>query len=138
MIPIAQRDDASAPFFDHLTAGRLAVLRCPACRTWISPGGLSSTPLRCPECGGGQLAWLPTAGTGRVVSWITDPTFPSILDGSPGQTSGIVELTEGPWVLGAFDIPDEELTADLPVRFHPVVPVHGGEPVPLFRKAAPR
>ena len=133
MIPIAQRDDASAPFFDHLLAGRLAVLRCADCTTWIPPGGLYPTPLRCPDCGSAHLDWTPTAGTGLVISWITDPTFPSILDGSPGQTSGIVELTEGPWVVGAFDIPAVDLAADLPVRFEAVVPVHGGEPVPLFR-----
>jgi uncharacterized OB-fold protein len=135
MIPIAQRDDASAPFFDHLIAGRLAVLRCRSCQAWISPGGLYATPLRCPECGNAELDWTPTRGTGHVVSWLTDPAFPSILDGSPGQTSGFVELTEGPWVVGAFDIAGADLAAELPVRFEAVVPVHGGEPVPVFRTA---
>lgn len=135
MLPEARRDDDSAPFFDSLAAGRLSVLRCQACSTWLSPGSIYPTPLRCPGCGSPDLRWEPTEGTGHIVTWTTDPSFPSVVDGTPGQTAGIVELTEGPWVLGALAIAPHRLAADLPVRFEALVPAHGGEPVPAFRPA---
>lgn len=135
--PQAQRDDASAPFFDSLAGGRLAVQRCGGCGEWIPPGGFNlHPPVRCPVCGGAQLDWTATEGRGTVVSWTIDPRFPSIFDGTSGQTAGIVELTEGPWIIGVFAMADRELAEGLSVRVDGVVPVQGGEAVPVFRPDA--
>ncbi len=130
----AKRDDASSAYFDNLDAGKLAVLRCEQCAAWIPPGGIYvDRPLRCPTCGSASIVWTPTEGTGRLVTWTTDPLFPSIVDGSPGQTSGLVELTEGPWVIGALAVPPDALRDGLEVVVDAVVPAAGGERVPVFR-----
>ncbi len=92
--------------------------------------------LRCPVCGGATLVWTPTQGTGRLVTWTTDPLFPGIFDGSPGQTAGLVELTEGPWVIAAVDVLPDELAEGLEVVFDNIVPAAGGEAVPVFRRRA--
>jgi uncharacterized OB-fold protein len=139
-MPTAQRDEQSGPFFDGLAAGGLLVLRCQDCEAWTAPSGFYANPhpsIRCPSCGGARVAWTPTEGTGRVVTWTTDPQFPSVFDGTPGQTSGLVELTEGPWVAAALDVPEVDLAEGMPVVFESVIPPAGGEPVPAFRAATP-
>jgi uncharacterized OB-fold protein len=140
-VTTAKRDHASAAYFDNLAAGRLSVLRCQRCAAWIPPGGpYVDAPLRCPSCGAGTIEWTPTQGTGRLVTWTTDPLFPSIFDGSPGQMSGLVELAEGPWVIAALAIEPDALSDGLEVVFDSVVPAAGGEAVPVFRpaRAVPR
>ncbi len=134
-MPIAKRDPASSTYFDDLGAGRLSVQRCEGCAAWIPPGGAyADPPLRCPVCGAATLVWTPTQGTGRLISWTTDPKFPSIFDGSPGQTAGLVELTEGPWVIAAVAVPPDELAEGVEVVFDSIVPSAGGEAVPVFRR----
>ncbi len=136
-VPIAKRDHASSPYFDALGAGQLSVLRCERCATWIPPGGAyADPPLRCPACGSGSLRWTPTQGTGRLITWTTDPLFPGIDDGAPGQTAALVELTEGPWVIAALAVLPDELREGLDVVFESVVPAAGGEAVPVFRRRA--
>jgi uncharacterized protein len=136
-VATAKRDDASSPYFESLEAGQLSVLRCERCATWIPPGGIYvDRPVRCPSCGSASIVWTPTVGTGRLVSWTTDPLFPSIFDGSPGQTSGLVELTEGPWVIAALAIAPDVLTDGLAVVVDAVVPAAGGERVPVFRSVS--
>lgn len=135
---MARRDALSAPFFESLVDGRLSVPRCGECGAWQAPARFySDPPVRCAACGANSLGWTPVGGAGKVVTWTTDPNFLSVFDGSPGQTSGLVELDEGPWIAGAFSIPAEELRAGLPVMFEPVVPLAGGEPIPAFRLAEP-
>lgn len=134
-VTTAKRDHASSAYFDHLAAGRLSVLRCDRCAAWIPPGGpYVDPPLRCPSCGGATLSWTATRGTGCLVTWTTDPLFPNIIDGVPGQTAGLVELAEGPWVIGALAIHPDELSDGLDVVFDGVVPAAGGEAVPVFRR----
>src|ERR1700761_3956955 len=135
-MPTARRDQRTADYFDALSGGRLAVLRCRRCLRWSPPGGFFSSPMiRCPGCGSAEIAWELTEGKGRIVSWTHDPTFPSIFDGTPGQTSALVELAEGPWVVGALRIKPEQLASGLAVVVEAVIPAAGGEPVPCFRRA---
>jgi uncharacterized protein len=137
-VPIARRDQRTAGYFDALAEGRLAVLRCRSCRKWSPPGGFFSNPLiRCPGCGSADIGWERTEGTGRIVSWTHDPTFPSIVDGTPGQTSGLVELAEGPWIIAALRIEPERIVPGLAVVVEAATPAAGGEPVPCFRRADP-
>jgi uncharacterized OB-fold protein len=135
-VPIARRDQYTAGYFDALAEGRLAVLRCRKCQKWSPPGGFFSNPMiRCPGCGSADIGWELTQGTGRIVTWTHDPTFPSIVDGSPGQTSALVELAEGPWVFAALLIEPEQIVQGLLVFVEAVTPAAGGELVPAFRTA---
>lgn len=137
-MPTARRDEHTAGYFDALADGGLSILRCRNCQRWSPPGGFFSNPLiRCPGCGSADLGWERTLGTGTVITWTHDPLFPSIVDGSPGQTSALVELAEGPWVVTALLIEHKEIVTGLPVVVDPVTPVAGGEPVPAFRFADP-
>jgi uncharacterized OB-fold protein len=136
-VTTAKRDQASSPYFDDLEAGRLSVLRCARCAAWIPPGGpFLDPPLRCPSCGGETLVWTPTQGAGRLVTWTNNPLFPNVIDGSPGQSAGLVELAEGPWVIAALAIHPDELSDGLDVVFDSVVPAAGGEAVPVFRRGS--
>jgi uncharacterized protein len=135
-MPAARRDQQSAGYFDALAEGRLAILRCRTCRRWSPPGGFFSNPvIRCPECGSASIGWEFTQGTGTVVSWTHDPTFPSIVDETSGQTAGLVELTEGPWIVAALLIELKQIVLGMAVVLEPVTPIAGGEPVPAFRRA---
>ena len=44
--PVPLPDDASAPFFDGASQGRLMLLRCRACATFMSPTAYLRVPLR--------------------------------------------------------------------------------------------
>ena len=137
-MPTARRDQHTAGYFDALAEGRLAVLRCRNCQKWSPPGGFFSNPMiRCPGCGSADIGWELTHGTGRIVTWTHDPTFPSIVDGTPGQISALVELAEGPWVFAALLIEPERVVQGLSVIVEAVPPAAGGEPVPAFRQADP-
>jgi uncharacterized protein len=137
-MPRARRDQRTAGYFDALSEGRLAVLRCRSCLRWSPPAGFFSNPMiRCPGCGSAEIEWELTEGKGNIVSWAHDPTFPSIVDGTPGQTSALVELAEGPWVFAALRIEPEQLVSGLPVVVEAVIPFAGGEPVPCFCRAEP-
>jgi uncharacterized OB-fold protein len=137
-MPTARRDEQSAGYFDALAAGRLAIRQCRNCQKWSPPGGFFSNPMiRCPGCGGADIGWELTGGKGTIIAWTHDPTFPSVVDGTPGQTSGLVELAEGPWVVAALLIEPEQIVPRLAVVVEPLIPAAGGEPVPAFRRALP-
>jgi uncharacterized protein len=135
---IARRDQPTAGYFEALAEGCLATLRCHSCQKWSPPGGFFSNPMiRCPGCGSADIGWEVTQGTGRIVTWTHDPMFPSIVDGTPGQTSALIELTEGPWIVAALLIEPEQIVQGSAVVIEAVTPVAGGEPVPAFRRADP-
>jgi hypothetical protein len=129
----ARRDDESAIFFDAAAEGTLLALQCDRCGRWVSPyllhGGVRTA---CPSCHSGRLRWQPTAGTGAVVSWTLLPGVPPVVEGAPVQVSGIVELTEGPWLTCALDVPPADLAVGLAVRVGFARP-GDGEAVPVFR-----
>lgn len=128
----AKRDEESAAFFDAAAQGTLLALCCNNCGKWVSPYLLhGSVSRQCRSCHSDQLEWQPTAGTGTLLSWTLIPGVPPVVEGAPVQASGIVELTEGPWLTCALDIPPGDVAVGLRVRVGFARP-GGGEPIPVF------
>jgi hypothetical protein len=56
-------DERSAPFFEAAERGVLALQRCEACATYLSP-----VRGRCTSCGDTRIAWVDSSGRGRIWS----------------------------------------------------------------------
>ena len=117
-------------FYAHLKEGKIMGHRCSRCGTiQFPPMGL------CPECGSGDVSWVPMSGKGRLM-------FASV---GPHRMYGInflqgtVKLDEGPWISGmllddSFDLSKPEkiteyIGADLPVRLEIIKNPEGTEAV---------
>src|ERR671933_1660024 len=110
-----KRDDESAAFFDAAAEGTLLALRCGNCGKWVSLYLVYGTVSRvCRNCRSGRLEWQATSGTGTLITWTLIPGVPPVVEGAPVQASGIVELTEGPWLTCALDVPVSDLAVGLP------------------------
>ena len=132
MSTAAIRDERSAAFFDALAEGRLLLKRC------APHGHLSAAEvLFCAECGSADVAWSESQGRGDVVSWTAIHSRPD----ENGRTTittvvGVVELTEGPWLLAPLLVEDPAtLSIGDTVILRPLRPEGEGEPIPAF---APR
>jgi uncharacterized OB-fold protein len=132
MSAAAIRDERSAEFFDALAAGRLLIRRC------VPDGHLSSPDVTfCAECGTPGLEWVEAAGDGKVVSW-------TAIHGRPDETGatvvnvfvGLVELTEGPWLMARLLVDDEDVDDedDLHIGARVVLSILAtdGEPIYAF------
>jgi uncharacterized OB-fold protein len=109
-------------------AGRLQILRCSDCRTWIHPyAGL------CPKCRSQALAPQPVSGRGTVVGFTVNfqPWFPNL---PTPYVIALVELEEQSnirLVTNLMTCPVEDVRIGLPVEvyFEP----HEDVFIPLFR-----
>jgi uncharacterized OB-fold protein len=130
----ATRDSYSAPFFDAASQGRLLARRC-GNGHWLAPYITHGRTLSsCPSCGDANLSWAAVGGTATLVSWTVIAGMPSVAGPDQQQVSGIVELTEGPWLHAAIDASPEQLAEGQPLVVDFVRP-GDGEPVPVFRPA---
>ncbi|MDT7585559.1 MAG: uncharacterized protein QOE32_3109 [Pseudonocardiales bacterium] len=122
-----RRDDASAPFFDAASAGRLLLRRCRPGGHWNAPAALT-----CTECGQANLEWADSAGVGSVLSWAVVHHKPGPT-GTPAATPvAIVQLDEGPWLRGPLRLAEGARPGSgLRVRVA-FERADGGEPVPVF------
>ncbi|MDB5447345.1 MAG: hypothetical protein JWQ97_2662 [Phenylobacterium sp.] len=110
--------------------GRLHILRCGACATWIHPYAA-----RCPQCRSAEVAPQPVSGRGKVVGftvnhqpWIAGVPVPYVV--------AIVELDEQANIRLMTNLPRtpiEDVRVGLPVKvyFEP----NGEIFVPLFEAA---
>ncbi|MFD7845360.1 Zn-ribbon domain-containing OB-fold protein [Nocardia sp. NPDC059764] len=87
----------------------LMIRRCPDCTTLVGP--MTNT---CPSCRSTTLDWVPSSGTGSIVSWKV-AHHPSSTGTWEQSTVGIVELDDGPWIYSTIDgeLPP---TSDQPIR----------------------
>jgi uncharacterized OB-fold protein len=69
--PVPVPDAASAPFFDGALRGRLMLLRCGRCSTFMSPTAYLRTPRRprCVACFSAELDWTPASGRATLYSF---------------------------------------------------------------------
>lgn len=100
-----------APMWASVAAGAMALQQCRDCRTWRYPPGPA-----CPDCLSTEYAWVPIAGTGRLLSWTTFhrqylPAYP------PPHTVVAMQLSEGPIMVGhVAPALAGRLAVDAPVR----------------------
>ena len=87
-------DEVTAPFWAGAREGRLLVQHCGACGTPRFPPRLF-----CGRCRSGRIDWRPSAGRGRIWSWIIahGPTLPAFADRVPYPVV-VVELDDMPGI----------------------------------------
>ncbi len=85
-------------YHEALKDGRILGVKCAACGTVTTPPKTA-----CPKCAGEDLAVATLGGTGKV------RTFTTVYVAAEGRESEvpyvivIVELDEGPWIMGNLD-----------------------------------
>lgn len=129
-VPAVRRDADTEAFFDGTGRGELLIRHCAACDAYGAPQETA-----CPACGKAELSWVPALGTGTLVSWTA--TQPRPKDGipAPRTTTGLVELSEGPWLYARVVGADDGAPfSGSPVTVEFARPADGdGEAVPVFR-----
>jgi hypothetical protein len=98
-----------------IATGKVHVQRCDAC------GHHQHPPRRfCASCGSTDLAFVPTANRGEVYSWTTShfTVDTGWIDDVPFATV-VVQLTEGPRIVGAYHGDPATLTIGQPVSVRP-------------------
>ncbi len=111
MIP--NPDGRNADFYRHAATGRLHLQQCTSCSHYHHP-----PRYLCRECGSAELAFAPSAGTGRVFSWtVTHRPVDAAWAAEIPYATVVVEMDAGPRLVGALrDLDPAELELDLPVR----------------------
>jgi uncharacterized OB-fold protein len=127
-IGVTHRDAGSADFFEGTARGDLLIRTCQDCGSRAAP-----PVVYCRSCGSNRVAWASSAGRGTLMSWsVVHPR--SGVGPAEARVIGIVELDEGPWVLGQVIGPVDDVATGRTVQVEFVQP-EGGEAVPVYRLA---
>lgn len=108
--------DLTRPYWDAARNEQLIVQFCDRCEHRPFP-----PRTHCPECGAGDLAWRPVAGTGTVYTFTVAhrPSHPVFAEQLP-MVIAVVELTESPRLFSNVvdcDPADVHVGMALTVRF---------------------
>lgn len=80
-------------------AGPLMIRRCARCDKLFAP-----LTVECSSCASDSLDWVPSSGTGSILSWrVVDRSVVGGCGGPMPLTIAIVELDEGPWVYTSIE-----------------------------------
>ena len=90
-------------FFDELLNGKLIGLKCKKCGYITCPP--KST---CDNCGSRELEKIQLSGKGKIISYTTTYIAPIGYEREVPYVVAIVELDEGPWIIGRVDINAED------------------------------
>jgi uncharacterized OB-fold protein len=104
-------------FFEKARGGQLTAIRCGAC------GELAMPPKElCPNCHAHQWQPVTLAGDGTIASFTVIRVAPRAHAADVPYGVAVVRLKEGVSILGRIvDIPLDQLTVGLPVRFRPLI-----------------
>jgi uncharacterized OB-fold protein len=110
-IPMPTITPLNQPYWSGLDEGELRYQRCNVCgNAWL--------PAReeCPRCLEDDWTWRPSAGRGRIISWVVyhQAVHPSFADRLPYNVA-VVELDEGPRVITNIKADPDRLSIDQPV-----------------------
>jgi uncharacterized protein len=129
-LPVVQRDEASAGFFEGTAQGVLVLRHCTNC------GRFGPPPVtRCRACHSTALEWRPSEGRGTLVTWTAVHGRPDPDGVAAPAVLGIVELAEGPWMTTRLvEVEGRDLHAGQAFQVQFVRP-EGGEALPVFAPA---
>jgi 3-oxo-4,17-pregnadiene-20-carboxyl-CoA hydratase alpha subunit len=104
-------------FFEKARGGQLTAIRCGSC------GELAMPPRElCPSCHAHQWQPVALAGDGAIASFTVIRVAPRAHAADVPYAVAVVRLKEGVSILGRIvDIPLDQLTVGLPVRFRPLI-----------------
>jgi uncharacterized OB-fold protein len=118
--PVPVRDEASAPFFDGALQGRLMLLRCAACDTFMSPVAYLGVPLRprCVGCFSGDLAWAASGGRATLHSFaIMHQVYDEAFAAEVPYNIAVVETEEGVRLTSqVVECPNDRLAIGMPLE----------------------
>lgn len=128
--PLPQITELNQYFWCGGADGRLHILRCEACATWIHPYAA-----RCPKCRSPEVAPQPVSGRGTVVGFTVNHQ-PWVLGVEVPYVVAIVQLEEQADVRLMTNLPRtpiEQVRVGLPVKVF--FEQNGGIYLPLFEAA---
>ena len=110
-MPLPTVTPLTQPFWEGLDAGELRYQRCGACaHAWL--------PAReeCPRCLSDDVSWQPSAGRGRLISWVVyhQAFHPAFAERLPYNVA-VVELEEGPRLITNVNADQDALAVEMPL-----------------------
>jgi uncharacterized protein len=117
--PVPVPDEASAPFFAGALQGKLMLLRCRRCATFMSPTAYLGVPVRprCVNCFAPELEWAPSSGRATLYSFalmhqLYDESFAAELP----YNIAVVKTEEGVRLTSqVVDCPNDALEIGMPL-----------------------
>ena len=91
-------------FFNALLDGKLIGQKCGDCGSYTCPPKAT-----CDNCGSRNLEEVEMSGKGRIMTFTTTYVGPAGYSEEAPYTVAMVELDEGPWIVGRIDLPVEEI-----------------------------
>ncbi len=85
-------------FFSELLEGKLVGVKCNDCGNVLCP------PKSACDCGSRNLERIELSGKGRVVSYTVTYVAPIGYDKEVPYVVAMVELDEGPWIVGRLEV----------------------------------
>jgi hypothetical protein len=90
-------------YFDALLEGKVLGLKCNDCGAYTCP-----PKAVCDNCNSRNLEKAELSGKGRIMSFTTTYIAPAGYDKEVPYVVAMVELEEGPWIVGRLDIAGEK------------------------------
>jgi len=94
-------------FFNELLNGKLVGLRCLDCGTVICPPKCT-----CDNCKGRNLEKIELSGYGKITSYTVTYVAPMGYENEAPYVVALVELDEGPWIVGRLDVDAERAESE--------------------------
>ncbi|MCS7143795.1 MAG: Zn-ribbon domain-containing OB-fold protein [Archaeoglobaceae archaeon] len=91
-----------AEFFNNLKEGKLLGLKCRDCGTITCPPKNT-----CNKCSSRNLEKIVLSGKGAIRSYTVTYIAPMGYEKEAPYTVALVELEEGPWIVGRLDVEDK-------------------------------
>jgi uncharacterized protein len=117
--PLPVPDEASAPFFAGALAGKLMLLRCQACHTFMSPTAYLGVPVRprCPDCFSPELEWSQSSGRAVLYSFaLMHQLYDEAFAAEVPYNISVVETEEGVRLTSqVVGCPNEQLEIGMPL-----------------------
>ncbi|OYT35531.1 nucleic acid-binding protein [Archaeoglobales archaeon ex4484_92] len=90
-------------FFDSLLDGKLIGQKCKDCGAYTCPPKAC-----CDNCGSRNLEIVELSGKGKIATFTTTYVAPVGYDEEAPYVVAMVELDEGPWIVGRIDVDPNE------------------------------